>query len=72
MLKGHVFKKQRFGNEIFALFIDTFLNGKNGISNNYKNSMDTPSLPGDEFLISSLVYLEESILCILKVFLFIN
>lgn len=26
MLKGHVFKKQRFGNEIFALFIDTFLN----------------------------------------------
>lgn len=40
MLKGHVFKKQRFGNEIFALFIDTFLNGKNGISNNYKNSME--------------------------------
>lgn len=39
MLKGHVFKKQIFGNQIFALFINTFLNGQNGISNNYKNSM---------------------------------
>ena len=35
MLKGHVFAKQIFGNQIFALFINTFLNGKNGISNNY-------------------------------------
>ena len=25
MLKGHVFKKQIFGNQIFALFINTFL-----------------------------------------------
>ena len=39
MLKGHVFSKQIFGNPIFALFINTFLNGKNGVSNNYKNGM---------------------------------
>lgn len=44
MLKGHVFSKQLFGNPIFALFINTFLNGKNGVSNNYKNGMAvTPS-----------------------------
>lgn len=40
MLKGHVFYKQYFGNQIFALFINTFLNGKNGISNGYENSME--------------------------------
>lgn len=39
MLKGHVFKEQIFGNQIFALFINTFLNGKNGVSDNYKNGM---------------------------------
>lgn len=39
MLKGHVFSKQLFGNPIFALFINTFLNGKNGVSNDYKNGM---------------------------------
>ena len=39
MLKGHVFKEQIFGNQIFALFINTFLNGKNGIIKNYKNGM---------------------------------
>ena len=39
MLKGHVFEKQVFGNQIFALFINTFLNGVNGVSNNYKNGM---------------------------------
>lgn len=39
MLKGHVFSKQIFGNQIFALFVNTFLNGKNGVSNNYKNGM---------------------------------
>lgn len=39
MLKGHVFEKQIFGNQIFALFINTFLNGVNGISNDYKNGM---------------------------------
>lgn len=40
MLKGHVFKKQRFGNEVFALFIDTFLNQRCGIAQNYKNKME--------------------------------
>lgn len=40
MLKGHVFSKQLFGNPIFALFINTFLDGKNGISDNYKNGME--------------------------------
>ena len=40
MLKGHVFKKQRFGNEIFALFIDTFLAQKCGIAKNYKEKME--------------------------------
>lgn len=39
MLNGHVFKWQRFGNHIFALFIDTFLDGHCGIVNGYKNSM---------------------------------
>lgn len=39
MLKGHVFKRQVFGNQIFALFIDTFLNGKCGISNRYGEKM---------------------------------
>ena len=39
MLKGHVFSKQLFGNPIFALFINTFLNGRNGVSNNYKDAM---------------------------------
>lgn len=40
MLKGHVFSQQTFENPIFALFINTFLNGQNGISNNYKNGMN--------------------------------
>lgn len=39
MLKGHVFSQQIFGHPIFALFINTFLDGKNGVSNNYKNGM---------------------------------
>lgn len=40
MLKGHVFKKQLFGSEIFALFIDTFLDKHYGILDNYKNKME--------------------------------
>ena len=40
MLKGHVFSKQLFGHPIFALFINTFLNGENGVSDNYKNGME--------------------------------
>lgn len=39
MLKGHVFSKQLFGHPIFALFINTFLNGQNGVSNNYGEGM---------------------------------
>ena len=39
MLKGHVFSKQLFGNPIFALFVNTFLNGKNGVSNNFAENM---------------------------------
>ena len=39
MLKGHVFKEQIFGNQVFAYFIDTFLNKKCGIGN-YKNKME--------------------------------
>lgn len=39
MLKGQVFKEQIFENQIFAVFINTFLNGKDGIINGYKNSM---------------------------------
>ncbi len=51
MLKGHVFKKQRFGNQIFALFVDTFLNGKCGIVN-YKNKM-TVSYTGSNVTVNS-------------------
>lgn len=39
MLKGHVFQKQIFENHMFALFMNTFLAGHNGIINGYKNSM---------------------------------
>ena len=40
MLRGHVFKEQVFGNEIFALFINQFLGGHNGIIQDYKNAME--------------------------------
>lgn len=39
MLKGQVFAEQLFENQIFALFINTFLNGTNGVSADYKNGM---------------------------------
>ena len=52
MLKGHVFKKQRFGNEIFALFIDTFLNKKCGIAENYKEKMQVTA-SGSTLTVSS-------------------
>lgn len=52
MLKGHVFSKQIFGNPIFALFINTFLNGENGVSNNYKNGMK-PTYSGSTVSIDS-------------------
>lgn len=31
MLRGHVFKSQTFANEVFGLFIDTFLQGNMGV-----------------------------------------
>lgn len=52
MLKGYVFSKQLFENPIFALFINTFLDGENGISNNYKNGMKV-SYSGSNITISS-------------------
>ena len=39
MLKGDVFAEQLFENQIFALFINTFLNGNNGVASGYKNDM---------------------------------
>lgn len=39
MLKGHVFENQLFGNPIFAVFINTFLAGENGVINGFGNSM---------------------------------
>ncbi len=52
MLKGHVFSKQLFGNPIFALFINTFLNGTDGVSDNYKNGMK-PTVSGSTITIDS-------------------
>lgn len=40
MLKGHVFTGQTFRSNMFALFINTFLNGQNGVSTDYKNGME--------------------------------
>ena len=52
MLKGHVFSKQIFRNPIFALFINTFLNGENGVASNYKNAMQ-PTYSGSNVTINS-------------------
>lgn len=43
MLKGDVFSNQLFNVHIFALFINTFLDGKNGIIEDYKNGMAVTS-----------------------------
>ena len=40
MLKGHVFSRQLFESHIFAVFMNTFLNGKNGIVNDYRENME--------------------------------
>lgn len=40
MLRGHVFSEQIFGVDIFALFINQFLGGHNGIIESYKNAME--------------------------------
>lgn len=52
MLKGHVFKRQVFGNQIFALFIDTFLNEKCGISAKYGEKMQV-TYNGDTLYVNS-------------------
>ena len=52
MLKGEVFSRQIFGNEIFALFINTFLDGIDGISDNFKNGMPV-SYSGNNVTIGS-------------------
>lgn len=39
MLKGYVFKEQIFEHQVFAFFIDTFLNGECGIGKGYGNEM---------------------------------
>lgn len=39
MLKGHVFERQLFGNPIFAVFVNTFLAGENGIINGFGDGM---------------------------------
>lgn len=39
MLNGQVFSDQLFESHIFALFINTFVDGHNGIAQNYKNGM---------------------------------
>ena len=47
MLKGEVFANQLFENQIFALFMNTFLDGANGVCNGYKNSMAVTYLGSD-------------------------
>lgn len=52
MLKGHVFEKQLFGNPIFAVFVNTFLAGENGIINGFGNGMQV-SANGSDLTIQS-------------------
>lgn len=40
MLKGHVFNEQLFASEIFAVFVNSFLAGNNGIINGFGNGMN--------------------------------
>ena len=44
MLKGHVFNLQTFTSEAFAIFIDKFLNGRNGIATGCTLSNTTTSV----------------------------
>lgn len=39
MLNGQVFSNQLFESHMFALFVNTFLDGVNGIPEHYKNGM---------------------------------
>lgn len=52
MLNGQVFSEQIFESKIFAIFINTFLNGKNGIVQNYRNGMAV-SYSGNNVSVSS-------------------
>lgn len=52
MLKGYVFSQQIFPSEIFALFMNTFLNGVDGVSNNYLDGMEL-SYSGSNVTVSS-------------------
>lgn len=52
MLKGHVFEKQLFGNPIFAVFVNSFLAGENGIINGFGNAMQV-SVSGFDLTIQS-------------------
>lgn len=52
MLNGQVFSEQIFESKIFAIFINTFLNGKNGVVQNYRNGMAV-SYSGSNVSISS-------------------
>ena len=40
MLKGHTFKSQLFEHQIFATFVNTFMNKCDGIFSDYKNAMN--------------------------------
>lgn len=44
MLRGHVFQSQTFANEVFGLFIDTFLQGNMGVVNGCSLSNTTSAV----------------------------
>lgn len=52
MLKGETFNKQLFESEIYSLFNNLLLSGKNGVAQNYKNGMAV-SYSGSNVTISS-------------------
>lgn len=65
MLKGDVFAEQLFENQIFALFINTFLNGANGVASGYQSGLPITYSGGNVTIGSGAVciqgrFLEES------------
>ncbi len=60
-LRGHVFNKQLFSSECFALFIDTFLNKNNGIITgcNLSNTANSISIESGYFCIKGRFLQEE-------------
>lgn len=58
MLKGDVFAEQLFENQIFALFINTFLDGNNGVASDYKNAMAITSSGGNISIASGAVCIQ--------------